>query len=68
MKGLGRIYQQSFVDTYCKVAFAKLYSTKTLITPADLLNDRVRALCARSCSDCYVLFLEMYLTFSNPSK
>jgi transposase InsO family protein len=41
MKGVGRIYQQTFVDTYCKVAFAKLYSTKTPITAADLLNDRV---------------------------
>jgi len=41
MKGVGRIYQQTFVDTYCKVAFAKLYTTKTPITSADLLNDRV---------------------------
>lgn len=41
MKGVGRIYQQTFVDTYCKVAFTKLYSTKTPITSADLLNDRV---------------------------
>jgi len=29
------------VDTYCKVAHAKLYTTKTPITAADLLNDRV---------------------------
>ena len=41
MKGVGRIYQQTFVDTYSKVAFAKLYATKTPITSADLLNDRV---------------------------
>ena len=41
LKGVGRIYQQSFVDTYAKVAFAKLYTTKTPITAADLLNDRV---------------------------
>jgi len=41
MKGVGRIYQQTFVDTYAKVAFAKLYTTKTPITAADLLNDRV---------------------------
>ena len=41
MKGVGRIYQQTFVDTYSKVAFAKLYSTKTPITAADLLNDQV---------------------------
>ncbi len=41
MKGVGRIYQQSFVDTYSKLAFAKLYDRKTPITAADLLNDRV---------------------------
>jgi transposase InsO family protein len=41
MKGVGRIYQQTFVDTYTKVAFAKLYDRKTPITAADLLNDRV---------------------------
>jgi transposase InsO family protein len=41
MKGVGRIYQQTFVDTYAKVAFAKLYTTKTPLTAADLLNDRV---------------------------
>lgn len=41
LKGVGRIYQQTFVDTYAKVAFAKLYTTKTPITSADLLNDRV---------------------------
>jgi hypothetical protein len=34
LKGVGRIYQQTFVD-------AKLYTTKTPITSADLLNDRV---------------------------
>ena len=41
LKGVGRIYQQTFVDTYSKVAFAKLYTTKTPITSADVLNDRV---------------------------
>jgi len=41
MKGVGRIYQQTFIDTYAKVAFAKLYNRKTPITAADLLNDRV---------------------------
>jgi hypothetical protein len=29
------------IDTYAKVAFAKLYDRKTPITAADLLNDRV---------------------------
>lgn len=41
LKGVGRIYQQTFVDTYSKVAHCKLYTTKTPITSADLLNDRV---------------------------
>jgi transposase InsO family protein len=41
LKGVGRIYQQTFIDTYCKVAFAKLYTEKTPVTAADLLNDRV---------------------------
>ncbi|SQI25146.1 integrase [Salmonella enterica subsp. arizonae] len=40
-KGVGRIYQQIFVDTYSKVVHRKLYITKTLITKADLLNNRV---------------------------
>jgi transposase InsO family protein len=41
LKGVGRVYQQTFVDTYAKVGFAKLYDRKTPITAADLLNDRV---------------------------
>lgn len=41
LKGVGRIYQQTFVDTYSKVAFCKLYTSKTPITSADLLNDKV---------------------------
>lgn len=41
LKGVGRIYQQTFVDTYSKWAAAKLYTTKTPITAADLLNDKV---------------------------
>lgn len=41
IKGVGRIYQQTFVDTYSKWTAAKLYTTKTPITAADLLNDRV---------------------------
>ena len=41
MKGVGRIYQQTFIDTYAKVALAKLYDRKTPITAADLVNDRV---------------------------
>ena len=41
LKGVGRIYQQTYVDTYAKVAQAKLYTTKTPITAADMLNDKV---------------------------
>ncbi len=41
IKGVGRIYQQTFVDTYSRVAFAKLYLQKHAVTAADLLNDRV---------------------------
>ena len=44
MKGVGRIYQQTFIDTYAKVAFAKLYDRKTPITAADLLQRSGRAL------------------------
>jgi len=41
LKGVGRIYQQTYVDTYSKVAHCKLYNMKTALTAADLLNDRV---------------------------
>jgi len=41
LKGVGRVYRQTFIDTYAKVGFAKLYDRKTPITAADLLNDRV---------------------------
>ena len=40
LKGVGRIYQQSVIDTYSAVAFAKLYETKNQVTAADTLNDR----------------------------
>lgn len=41
LKGVGRVYQQTYIDTHSKVAFAKLYTTKTPITAADMLNDKV---------------------------
>jgi transposase InsO family protein len=41
IKGVGRIYQQTFIDTYTRVAFTKLYETRHAITSADLLNDKV---------------------------
>ena len=41
IKGIGKIYQQTAIDTYSNVGFAKLYTEKTAITAADFLNDRV---------------------------
>jgi transposase InsO family protein len=41
LKGVGRIYQQTVIDTYAKVAFAKLYDRKNALVAADILNDRV---------------------------
>ena len=41
LKGVGRIYQQTAVDTYSSVSFAKVYTAKVPVTAADLLNDRV---------------------------
>lgn len=41
LKGVGRVYQQSFVDTYSKIAKCKLYNMKTPLTAADCLNDKV---------------------------
>ena len=41
LKGVGRIYQQTFVDTYSKVTFAKLYEHQTSLTAAELLNNQV---------------------------
>lgn len=41
LKGVGRIYQQTFIDTYSKVAVLKLYDRKNALVAAELLNDRV---------------------------
>ena len=41
IKGVGYIYQQTFVDTYSKVALCKLYTSKNALVAADLMNDRV---------------------------
>jgi len=41
IKGIGRIYQQTVIDTYSRVAEVKLYTDKTPITSADVLNDKV---------------------------
>ena len=42
LKGVGRIHQQTFIDTYSKVACAKRYTTKTPITATDMLNDKTQ--------------------------
>lgn len=41
IKGVGKIYQQTGIDTYSNIGFAKLYNDKTSLTAADFLNDRV---------------------------
>ena len=41
IKGVGRIYQQTVIDTYSKVAFAKLYDRKNALVAAEVLNDKV---------------------------
>ncbi len=41
IKGVGRIYQQTVIDTYSKVAFVKLYDRKNALVAADMLNDKV---------------------------
>lgn len=41
IKGVGRIYQQTVIDTYSKVAFVKLYDRKNSLVAADILNDKV---------------------------
>lgn len=40
-KGVGRVYQQTFIDRYTRVATVKLYDRKNALVAADLLNDRV---------------------------
>ncbi len=41
IKGVGRIYQQTYIDTYSKNAFVKLYDRKNALVAADILNDKV---------------------------
>jgi hypothetical protein len=40
-KRVGRVYQQTFIDTYAKVACAKLNDRQDPDQAADLLNDRI---------------------------
>ncbi len=41
IKGVGYIYQQTFIDTYSKVVFTKLYDRKNALVATDMLNDQV---------------------------
>lgn len=41
IKGIGRIYQQTAIDTHSNVGFAKIYISRTGLMAADLLNDKV---------------------------
>ena len=41
IKGVGRIYQQTGIDTYSNVGFAKVYSEKTALVAADFMNDKI---------------------------
>jgi transposase InsO family protein len=41
IKGVGKLYQQTGIDTYSNIGFAKLYTDKTPLTAADFLNDKV---------------------------
>ncbi len=41
IKGVGRIYQQTVIDTYSRVAFVKLYDRKNALVAAEMLNDQV---------------------------
>lgn len=34
-------YQQTFIDTYSKVTFAKLYDCKNALVAVDILNDQI---------------------------
>ena len=41
MKGVGKIYQQTFIDTYSCVVHVKLYIENLAITSTDILNDKM---------------------------
>jgi hypothetical protein len=41
IKGIGKIYQQTGIDTFSNIAFAKVYTEKTALTATDFLNDRI---------------------------
>jgi hypothetical protein len=45
LKGVGRIYQQTFIDTYTKVAFAKLYDRNRPLRPVVGSADAIEQVC-----------------------
>src|SRR6266498_3672134 len=59
LKGVGRIYQQTFIDTYSKLAFAKLYDRKNALTAADMLTDRGSEYCGNREAHEYALYLDL---------
>lgn len=38
---IGKLYQQTGIDTHSNIGFAKVYTEKTSLTAADFLNDKV---------------------------
>ena len=41
LKGVGKVYVQVVVDTFCSLGFAKVYNSKMPVTACDLLYERV---------------------------
>ena len=41
IKGVGKIYQQTAIDTHSNVGFAKVYPDKTALAATDALNDNI---------------------------
>ena len=41
IKGVGKIYQQTGIDTHSNTGFAKVYNDRTALAAADFLNDHV---------------------------
>ena len=66
MKGVGKIYQQTFIDTYSRVAAVKLYTQKNALVAADLLNDRVLPLYAESDIDLIRILTDRGTEYGEP--
>jgi len=49
IKGIGKIYQQTAIDTYSGVGFAKVYTEKTAVVAADFLTVVVERVIPMSC-------------------